>query len=361
MIAISTAVGVNALPAELRDRPLLFWLDLAAGASSLVLVHWRRRWPLAVAVVINGLSAVSSLAAGPGILATFSVATRRRWSEIIPVAAVSLAGGLVFAQVSPAQSADPAWLDATLSAVFTVAFVGWGMFVGSRRELVWALHQRAERAEAEQGLRAQQARSTERSRIAREMHDVLAHRISRISMRAGALAYREDLDAASLRAGAAEIQEQANDALNELRAVLGVLRDRETGELMDRPQPTYGDIAHLVEQARGTGVGVTLDDRLGEPLPDALGRTVYRIIQEGITNVTKHAPGAVLHVLLTGSPAQGVTVELRNPIGFGTSRTPGAGLGLIGLRERAELRGGRLRSRVDGAQFVLEGWLPWAE
>lgn len=251
------------------------------------------------------------------------------------------------------------WVGALLSSVFTVAFIGWGMYVGSRRELVWALHQRAERAEAEQGLRAQQARSTERSRIAREMHDVLAHRISRISMRAGALAYREDLDADSLRSGAAEIQEQANDALTELRAVLGVLRDRETGELLDRPQPTYRDIAALVDQARGTGLNVTLEDQLSEPLPDALGRTVYRIIQEGITNATKHAPGAVLHVHIAGSPSDGVSVELRNPIGFGPSRTPGAGLGLIGLRERAELRGGRLRNRVDGAQFVLEGWLPW--
>ena len=88
-------------------------------------------------------------------------------------------------------SNDPYWLDLALNAVFTVAVLGWGMYIGSRRELFWTLRHRAERAESEQELRVAQARSTERARIAREMHDVLAHRISQISMHAGALTYRE--------------------------------------------------------------------------------------------------------------------------------------------------------------------------
>ncbi|MFN8194504.1 MAG: histidine kinase [Nocardioidaceae bacterium] len=362
-LAVATVSGVAAatsLAAEFEHTPPLLAADLALGVLAFVLMHLRRRWPLGIGIAVNAFGMLSALSAGPSLLVTFSVATRRQWREIVPVAAMSLAAGIVFSTVNPADDSDPAWVGALLSAIFTVAFVGWGMYVGSRRELVWALHQRAERAEAEQGLRAQQARSTERARIAREMHDVLAHRISRISMRAGALAYREDLDAESLRGGAAEIQQQANDALDELRAVLGVLRDQETGERLDAPQPTHRDIPDLIAQARATGLPVALDDRLTEPLPDALGRTVYRIIQEGITNASKHAPGAVLTVRISGSPADGVSVELRNPVGFGPTRTPGAGLGLIGLSERAELRGGRLDHRMDGAQFVLEGWLPWA-
>ncbi len=95
-------------------------------------------------------------------------------------------------------------------------------------------------------------------------------------------------------------------------------------------------------------------------MPDVVGRTVYRIVQEGITNARKHAPGALLTVQVSGSPEDGIDVLLRNPLGFGPTRTPGAGLGLVGLAERAELRGGRLEHRRDGSTFVLHGWIPWA-
>ena len=97
-----------------------------------------------------------------------------------------------------------------------------------------------------------------------------------------------------------------------------------------------------------------------EAVPDAVGRTVYRIVQEGITNASKHAPGATLSIALSGSPEDGVTVELRNPVGFGPTATPGSGLGLVGLSERAELRGGRLEHGRDGSSWVLRGWIPWA-
>ena len=95
-------------------------------------------------------------------------------------------------------------------------------------------------------------------------------------------------------------------------------------------------------------------------MPDVVGRTLYRIIQEGITNARKHAPGALLTVEVGGSPEDGIDFLLRNPLGFGPTATPGAGLGLIGLSERAELRGGRLEHRRDGQSFVVSGWIPWA-
>ena len=108
-------------------------------------------------------------------------------------------------------------------------------------------------------------------------------------------------------------------------------------------------------------MNVTIDDRLSDdvPVPEAAGRTVYRIVQEGLTNARKHAPGSTLTIELTGSPDDGIDVVLRNPLGFGTS-VPGAGLGLVGLTERAELRGGRLAHGREGAAFVLRGWIPWA-
>ena len=127
--------------------------------------------------------------------------------------------------------------------------MAWGMYIGSRRELLWSLRQRAERAESEQGLRAAQSRSNERERIAREMHDVLAHRISQISMHAGALAFREDLTAEEMRDSAGVIQAKAHEALTDLRGVLGVLRD-ESGELTHAPLPTYADLPALVDEAR---------------------------------------------------------------------------------------------------------------
>ena len=131
--------------------------------------------------------------------------------------------------------------------------LAWGMYIGSRRELLWTLRHRAERAEAEQELRAAQSRSNERERIAREMHDVLAHRISQISMHAGALAFREDLTADEMRDSAGVIQAKAHEALTDLRGVLGVLRDGPASS-PHAPLPTYADLPALVEEARGSGM-----------------------------------------------------------------------------------------------------------
>lgn len=344
------------------DRPELLWLDVACGSIAFALVFWRRRWPVTIAVLTGLLSAFSGIAAGPAVLAAVSVATRRRIWQVLLVGLVSVAAGQTVVAVQPTDAA-PVWLNLTVSVVFTAGILGWGMYLGSRRELIWTLQRRAERAEAEQELRTGQARSTERARIAREMHDVLAHRISQISMHAGALSYREDLTAEEMRASAAVIQEKAHEALTDLRGVLGVLRDTATGELLDTPQPTYADLPLLVSDALAAGLNLEYHDLLdpdGGPVPDAAGRTVYRIIQEGITNARKHAPGALLSVQVSGSLADGIDILLRNPLGFGVSRTPGAGLGLVGLTERAELRGGRLEHRRDGSTFVLHGWIPWA-
>ena len=112
------------------------------------------------------------------------------------------------------------------------------------------------------------------------------------------------------------------------------------------------DLPALVEQAREAGVHVELADRLPRdaPVPDVVGRTLYRIVQEGITNAGKHAPGAVVRIEVSGSPDEGVDIVLRNPLGLRAARgTPGSGLGLIGLAERAELRGGRLEGAATGS------------
>jgi signal transduction histidine kinase len=358
VLAISVAVWVN-IAEDQSER--MFLLDIALGIPAIVLVFFRRRWPFAVAMLTGLLSGVSSLAAGPATLAMVSLATRRSWVQIVPAGLLNLAAAQLFAQVQPPNDSEPVWLTFTTNIVFISGFTAWGMYIGSRRELLWTLRARAERAEAEQEMRVAQARTGEQARIAREMHDVLAHRISQISMHAGALSFREDLTADQMRDSAAVIQEKAHEALTDLRGVLGVLRD-DTGQLLDRPQPTYADLPGLVEEARDSGLHIELVDRLdpNEAMPDVVGRTLYRIIQEGITNARKHAPGALLTIELGGDPEHGIDFVLRNPLGFGPTSTPGAGLGLIGLSERAELRGGRLEHRRDGQAFVVSGWIPWA-
>ena len=362
-LALSVMVALEPVQAEWKTDRFMLWLDLALGVVGFVLVLWRRRFPLSIALALTVFGAFSATASGPGVLAAVSLASRRVWWQIVLLGGVNLVAGQVYRVLVPGQSStDSWWLDLIVSTVFTAGALAWGMYIGSRRELIWTLRQRAERAEAEQELRAAQARGTERARIAREMHDVLAHRISQISLHAGALGYRTDLDADQLRSNATVIRDLANAALTDLRGVLGVLRDPETGELASAPQPTWADLPSLVEKARETGLHVEYVERLDgeDALPDVVGRTLYRIVQEGITNAGKHAPGAVLRIEVSGSPDDGVDIVLRNPIGFGPTRTPGSGLGLIGLSERAQLRGGRLEGQRDGQQFVLRGWIPWA-
>ncbi len=338
-------------------------VDLGCGLPAVLLVFWRRRWPMTVAVVTALLGTVSSLAAGPAVLAAISVATRRRWWQVVTIGVLSLVTSLIFGWLNPAAVAEPWWFNLLSSIVFLAAALVWGMYIGSRRELLWTLRARAERAEAEQELRANQSRLEERGRIAREMHDVLAHRISTISMRAGALTYRDDLTVEDLRDGVGVIREAAHRALVDLRGVLGVLRDGET-EPLHGPQPTYADLGDLVEEARHSGLRVRYADAVSPdlPVPDAAGRALYRIVQEGITNARKHAPGAELRIDVRGSPDDGIGITLRNPLGFGTrgTATPGAGLGLVGLAERAALRGGRIEHGPRQGDFVLRGWIPWA-
>ncbi|KRF17664.1 histidine kinase [Nocardioides sp. Soil797] len=362
-LAISLLVWPTYLDARSNNSGAVFVIDIALGLASFAILFLRRRHPVMIGVVTGLLAGFSALAAGPATLAAVSVATGRRWREVIIVGVAQLLGAEMLLYYQPVEQDIAHWINSAINLVVISACMGWGMYIGSRRELMWTLRERADRAEEEQELRTSKARGDERSRIAREMHDVLAHRISQVSMHAGALAFREDLTAEQMRSSAGVIQEQANLALTDLRAVLGVLRDTATGELLDKPQPTYDDIADLVEEARASGMHVEYDAVLGSdsPIPEPVGRTLYRIVQEGLTNARKHAAGTTVFVHISGSVDDGIDLLLRNPAGFGPpARTPGSRLGLIGLAERAELVGGRLEHRQDSSMFVLHAWIPWA-
>lgn len=357
MLSIS-AVAFGSAVADDTHATAWWWvIDLAAGVAAYVLVFYRRSHPVGIATVTAVISAVSGIAAGPATLALVSMATRRRWREVAVLGALSFAAAQFYSSLYDTE--EPFWLIISVNAVMISAMLAWGMYIGSRRELIWTLRNRAERAEAEQELMVRQARGQEQARIAREMHDVLAHRISQISMHAGALAYRTDLTPEEVHTSAEVIRDKAHEALTDLRGVLGVLRDG-AGEPMLAPQPTYADLQCLVAEAQESGVRIEFEDLVEGAVPEAAGRTIYRIVQEGITNARKHAPGALLTVRVSGSPDDGLDVFLRNPVGFGPTSTPGSGLGLVGLTERAQLRGGRLDHGRDGSTFVLHGWIPWA-
>lgn len=339
-----------------------FYADLALGVLALALSFFRRRRPVPVAVATALLSGVSALAAGPATLTLMSLSTRRRPREIIPVAALSIAAAVYLEYLGPVSVGE--WMFTTPVIVSIIGVtVGWGMYTGSRRELLTTLQDRAESAEAEQSLRLDQARQAERTRIAREMHDVLAHRISMIALHSGAMTFRTDLSADEMREAAGIIRESSHLALTELREVLGILRDGPGDAKPDLPQPSADDITRLIEEARGTALRVQFTDNMvATPVPESTGRTMYRVVQEGLTNARKHAQDTTVTVTLEGSPVDGITVELSNPLRVGDERlrSPASGLGLVGLAERVALAGGTLTHDVTPARaFILRAQLPW--
>jgi signal transduction histidine kinase len=341
------------------------FLDAAAGLVSCGLLWWRRRWPVHVAIAIGLISAISSFASGAALLSLFTVAVHRRFAIVAAVTAVGLATLPLYIVLHP-ETSKPAWVSVIFVLLVCGGTIAWGMYVRARRQLVLSLRERAERAEAEQQLRVEQARQHERARIAREMHDVLAHRISLLSMHAGALEFRPDATPEEIERAAGIVRASAHQALQDLREVIGVLREEPAvnGGGPERPQPTLANLPALLEESREAGMHVSAECRVGEleAVPDGIGRNAYRIVQEALTNARKHAHGAAVEVTLEGEAGDGLTVEVTNrlPVGVPAAQIPGTGTGLIGLSERTLLAGGRLEhGRTPAGDFQLRAWLPW--
>jgi signal transduction histidine kinase len=349
--------------------PVPLAVDITLGALCCVGVWLRRRWPVGFAVVTIAFSLLSAAAAWATFIALFTVAVHRRPAVVgaLTAGATAACVGTVVVGLDPATP----WWQAALSGVFFTTVVAWGMFVRARRQLAGSLRENKRRAELDQVARA---RRQERLRIAREMHDVLAHRISLVSLHAGALELRPDRPADEVARAAGVIRDSAHQALEELRAVIGVLRadpadpdqNIDADDVPERPQPTLADLPVLAAEARQAGTRVELDCRIGDPaaVPPAIGRSAYRIVQEGLTNARKHADGADVSVTVQGSRGEGLTVEISNPCPrepVAAVAIPGARSGIVGLAERASLAGGRLEhGRTPAGDFRLRAWLPWA-
>ncbi|WP_435975670.1 sensor histidine kinase [Streptomyces sp. Qhu_M48] len=319
-------------------------LSVAAAAVAGLSLAGRRRWPLAV-------TAVTVAAAGlwgpvlPLLVALFHLASRGRTWLAVTGAAIAL---ITNALAQPALS-----LLATRSygpALLLALAVALGMWAGSRRRLVEALAAQIEHLRIERELREQAARAAERSAIAAEMHDVLAHRLSLIALHTGVLATRKDPLPAQVTERLTLLRTASTDALNDLRDILGALRSAPTRPFSPaRPAPVLRSVEEVIEQARTAGQHIeTAIEGTQEQAPAAHRLAVSRLVQEALTNARKHAPDAPVRIRVDyGPPA--TLIEVTNPPGAPGAPPVPSGFGLVGLRERVEALGGHLNAGPGGA------------
>jgi len=342
---------------HIGDVPVAALLVFAVASAAL---YWRRRAPLVVlgvAVFAWAVTLGSGYAdlGGVAIIALYSAgryATDDRWGQVGVAAAIAVV--IVDILTGPAP-----WGEAVFGGL--VLFVAW--YVGRRLRL---RKQRAAQLLREQAAEARRIVVEERTRIARELHDVVAHRVSLMTVQAGAAKAVAAEDPEGALQAMAAVEQAGRQALDELRHLLGVLRPETDLDGLG-PQPGLADLPRLVEQIRGAGVEVSLaTDGVPAGLPARVDLFAYRIVQEALTNVLKHAgPGAHTEVRL-GTDSSGIVVEVLDD-GHGATVLPGSGVaqgdarghGIVGMRERALLLGGTLDAGPrPGGGFRVAAHLP---
>lgn len=340
--------------------------DAAVGVVGLLLLPWLVAGSVGTSVAVAILGTLSPAATPLAATAVLWVARRRPLPTAVAVAGTSAAAMLLRGVLRPAPGIDIGWW-AVLVVTLHAALLGWGLAVRTHRALVGTLVERAEHAEQTQADRVAEARRAERTRIAREMHDVLAHRLSLLTTYAGALEYRRDTPPDQVRDAAGLIRAAAHQALDDLRDVIIVLREEEKGLGARRPAPDLLAVPDLVDEWQRAGTAVRLVDRRQDPdrsrVPDLVGRTVFRVVQEALTNAHKHAPDAPVEVELSGRPGDHIGVVVSNPTApsdVGARDVAGGGYGLTGLQERCDLAGGTLdHGPAPDGTFRVRAWLPW--
>ncbi|MEU9382284.1 histidine kinase [Streptomyces sp. NPDC048279] len=362
---LAVLLGVTAAKTVWQDPHVSHGLavtDQLVGGLACAAVWLRRRRPMGLAIAMIPVSLVSDTAGGAAMVALFTVVVHRPFRYGAWIVGANLAATPFFYWLRPDPDL-PYLAVVALVTLFILLVTSLALFVRSKRQLMLSLRDRARRAETEAGLRAERAQRLAREAIAREMHDVLAHRLTLLSVHAGALEFRPDAPREEIARAAGVIRESAHEALQDLREIIGVLRAADGDEAGGCPQPTLGALEALVGESRQAGMKVVLDNHVGDPsaVPASVGRTAYRIAQEGLTNARKHAPGAEVTVRVTGAPGDGLDVTVHNPAPEAEApHVPGSGQGLIGLTERATLAGGRLEHRATGdGGFEVRAWLPW--
>ncbi|AXH97412.1 sensor histidine kinase [Ornithinimicrobium avium] len=353
--------GVVADP-EAPVGPL--WLDLSFAALVTLPAAWRRLWPVAVPLAVLGVHVIANVTTVHhlpffGALLTLGVLAYTfgryaphawaRWGWLGPLAFA----GTVWVHLPGAQNA---------ASILYVTFLLTAPWVAGRvirrldlqrSELESALHHVSVLEEQ----RREAALLTERARIAREMHDVLAHGVSVMVVQTGAA--RLDLPQDShVREALLSVEQTGRRVLDELRRTVGLLRAPDTGDAIT-PSARLRDLPGLVDSMRDAGLDVELDIRDVERHDVARELVVYHVVREALTNSLRHAGRTTTRVTVTGGEALQVTV--RDAGGRPAQRVEGAGYGLTGLRERVALYGGTLRAGRCGEGFEVVAVIPWEE
>jgi signal transduction histidine kinase len=330
-----------------------------AGLLMTLPLAWRRRAPLPVAAVVMGGLVFESLAVGSAptqdsplvgwLLAIYSVAAHSDRTAALAGGAVSLVAGLVWIGI------DDFFLPVV---VFGGAWLA-GRMVRQREVHARVAEERSAALDRERVANARAAAAEERAQIARELHDILSHSVSVMVVQAGAERMAQGTDRAATGETLEAIEKTGRQALIEMRRLLGMLRVG--GEPpAHTPQPTLGELDELVAQVREAGLVVELHVE-GEPaaLPPAVAVSAYRIVQEALTNVLKHAGPARARVVVRYA-SRGLELEIADD-GRGSAAVGEAGHGLVGMRERVALYGGDFDAGTrNGGGFVVRARLPLA-
>jgi signal transduction histidine kinase len=359
-VFVTDGPGDSLVTRPIGDVPIPALLVFAVASAAL---YWRRHAPLAVLAValVAWASTIGSGYADLGGAAIIALYSAGRYATNDRRAHLGVAAAIVVVILD--NLTDPApWGEAVFGAV--TMFVAW--YVGRRVQL---RDQRTAQLAREQAAEARRIVIEERTRIARELHDVVAHRVSLMTVQAGAAkaVAAQDPEGALRAMGA--VEEAGRQALDELRHLLGVLRPETDLDGLG-PQPGLAELPKLVEQTRGAGLDVSLaTDGVSAGLPARVDLFAYRIVQEALTNVLKHAgPGARTTVRL-GTDRRGIVIEVLDD-GRSATVLPGPGLddagarghGIVGMRERARLLGGTLDAGPrPGGGFSVVAHLPTGE
>ncbi|MFD3328216.1 sensor histidine kinase [Streptomyces sp. NPDC058701] len=345
---LALAQGV-ALFLALNRPGAAWWLSLAATvtatAASAPHLLWNTPWPFTV----PGLCAHAAVL----LLLALRVRARAAWGAL--ALSVLLPGATA---LLTARSAAPHSNTVTALVLFSL-IVLLGVTVRGRRRTQAELEAQSDLTAEE---RAQRVLLEERGRIARELHDVVAHHMSVISIQAQVAPHLID-DPAQLKQNLAGIRHNALDALTELRRVLGVLRsdDAHDPSAARSPQPTLADLPTLVGNVRGAGLSVTtqITGQPPRPLSPGAELSAYRIVQEALSNCLRHAPGSQVRLCLQFTP-KGLEIDVTNTApARPAAPSPGAGHGLLGMRERVAMLGGALTAGpVTDGGFQVKACLP---
>lgn len=344
VVVIVTVMSVLPFTENTAEHPTALppWL-LALPAISSVGLALRRRWPVAVLgwTVLWAVAAIVAIhrpgmAMYPLVVALYTVASQRPRSVWLPAAlcegTVAVASGVV--------TGEPFWSVAVANFGWTVAGVAVGVAVRNRREYLAAVE--VERARVVEQSKEQEARrrvAEERVRIARELHDILAHSIAVINVQSGVAAHLIRNQPAAAQQALWHVNDASHAALAELRATLGILRQDGDASAPTGPIPDLGRLTELVEEVRAAGIEVrTWFSAELSRVPPEVGLVAYRVVQEALTNVLKHSCARTVDVTAE-SDSRCLRIEVRDD-GVGPAGPRGAGYGRIGMRERVQALGG---------------------